>query len=88
MSLSKKTFKQFMIKYKNDISPELGTTPIPKKYDRLFHDTNNSETGTVDFELSVSNFYNDLLVEQETLGYEFEKVLYDNLWNLYVKTTT
>jgi len=41
MSLSKKTFKPFMIDHKNDISPELGTTPIPKKYDRLFHDTNN-----------------------------------------------
>jgi len=31
----------------------------------------------------VSNFYSQLLVKQEPLGNEFEKVLYDNLWDLY-----
>ena len=28
-------------------------------------------------------FYSDLLAQQEPLGAEFEKILYDNLWELY-----
>ena len=35
------------------------------------------------FEESVSNFYAKLLSNQEPLGADFEKVLYDNLWDLY-----
>jgi len=31
----------------------------------------------------VSNFYAQLLENQEPLGQEFEQVLYDNLWDLY-----
>lgn len=41
------------------------------------------ESGFDSFKLSVSNFYSRLLVSQEPLGAEFEKVLYDNLWDLY-----
>lgn len=32
---------------------------------------------------SVSNFYANLAEKQEPLGKEFEKVLHDNLWDLY-----
>lgn len=35
------------------------------------------------FEEDVGNFYAYLLANQEPLGAEFEKVLYDNIWNLY-----
>lgn len=31
----------------------------------------------------VTSFYAKLLSSQEPLGVEFEKVLYDNLWELY-----
>lgn len=35
------------------------------------------------FEESIGNFYAKLLLNQEPLGADFEKVLYDNLWDLY-----
>lgn len=35
------------------------------------------------FEKSVSDFYARLLTSQEPLGAQYEKVLYDNLWDLY-----
>lgn len=35
------------------------------------------------FEQAVGNFYSRLLAGQEPLGAAFEKVLYDNLWDLY-----
>lgn len=41
------------------------------------------EIGSSDFEFSVGRFYARLLDGQEPLGGEFEKVLYDNLWDLY-----
>jgi hypothetical protein len=31
----------------------------------------------------VAQFYNELNNNQEPLGIEFEKVLYNNLWELY-----
>jgi len=37
----------------------------------------------LDFEGSMMNFYATLLAHQEPLGADFEKVLYDNLWDLY-----
>jgi hypothetical protein len=36
-----------------------------------------------DFAGSLTTFYATLLGQQEPLGAEFEKVLYDNLWELY-----
>lgn len=36
-----------------------------------------------DFEKIVSDFYQALQAKQEPLGDEFEKVLHDNLWDLY-----
>jgi hypothetical protein len=38
---------------------------------------------TDDLEIVVTKFYNNLLKNQEQLGAEFEKILYDNLWDLY-----
>lgn len=34
-------------------------------------------------ESELKKFYKNLLENQEPLGYEFEKVLHDNLWDLY-----
>jgi hypothetical protein len=34
---------------------------------------------------SLMKFYADLLAGQQELGAEFEKVLYDNLWDLYAR---
>jgi len=36
-------------------------------------------------EVSIVSFYSDLLANQERLGREFEKVLFDNLWDLYAR---
>ena len=44
---------------------------------------NNYYQGTDQFEIAVTNFYKTLLISQEPLGAEFEKVLYSNLWELY-----
>ena len=35
------------------------------------------------FEVNVARFYTKLLDSQESLGAEFEKILRENLWNLY-----
>jgi hypothetical protein len=51
----------------------------------------NMFTGAYDqcdlgFEATLAQFYSKLLAKQEPLGKEFETVLYDNLWDLYVRT--
>lgn len=46
------------------------------------HSINNIELNN-SFEQVTSQFYSELEVQQEPLGKEFEKVLYDNLWDLY-----
>ena len=38
----------------------------------------------MNFEEKIADFYADLLFKQEPLGEEFEKVLYENLWDLYI----
>ena len=45
--------------------------------------TGQYDRSAVKFEQAVGNFYARLLSNQEPLGAEFEKVLYDNLWELY-----
>lgn len=35
------------------------------------------------FEREVAQFYGTLQSQQESLGEDFEKVLFDNLWDLY-----
>ena len=39
-----------------------------------------------DFENAIAEFYSTLLASQEPLGNEFEKVLHENLWDLYVRS--
>jgi hypothetical protein len=50
----------------------------------IFNDT--AQSTTTDFEGAVTAFYSTLLAKQQPLGKEFEKVLYDNLWDLYVRS--
>ena len=45
--------------------------------------TDNYYRGIRNFETSITEFYATLVSSQEPLGIEFEKVLYDNLWDLY-----
>jgi len=41
------------------------------------------DLATAIFEKEVSNFYGNLLAHQERLGVEFEKILNENMWDLY-----
>lgn len=45
--------------------------------------TGQYDLNPIQFEHAVGNFYGRLLSSQEPLGAEFEKVLFDNLWDLY-----
>lgn len=42
---------------------------------------NNSNN---DLNQQLNLFLNNLLLNQQSLGEEFEKILHDNLWELYV----
>ncbi len=44
-----------------------------------------SHAQIVDFDDQISSFYANMLAQQEPLGAEFERVLFDNLWDLYVR---
>jgi hypothetical protein len=46
----------------------------------------SADVSQIDFEGAVAAFYSTLLAKQEPLGSEFEQVLYDNLWELYVRS--
>jgi hypothetical protein len=46
--------------------------------------TSPKQSETLDFEGDVATFYSTLVANQEPLGKDFERVLYDNLWDLYV----
>lgn len=48
--------------------------------------TGNYEDATSDFEQSMTEFYASLLEKQEPLGKEFEDILDENRWNLYVRS--
>ncbi len=37
----------------------------------------------LDFYNTVTQFYKSFVSKQERLGKEYEKILYDNLWDLY-----
>lgn len=54
-------------------SPALSSVYVENKYYQ----------GTDQVEIAIANFYKTLLISQEPLGAEFEKVLYGNLWELY-----
>lgn len=51
-----------------------------------FVDTLTHIDKAFDFESSVSHFYAKLKSGQESLGEAFEKVLVENLWDLYSRT--
>lgn len=48
--------------------------------------TGDYEDATSDFEQSMTAFYASLLEKQEPLGKEFEDVLDENRWDLYVRS--
>lgn len=71
-----------------DVHPVLGNTYSSGGRGATFDSFRGSITGQYDlspikFEQAVGNFYARLLSSQEPLGEEFEKVLFDNLWDLY-----
>jgi len=52
---------------------------------KVYHHDELSTDMTENYLLNeFCTFYANLLAKQEPLGTEFEKVLYDNLWDLYV----
>jgi len=72
---------------------ETGVAPRTDSYgpplNGTFSQHQNAFTGdyatqpVLDFESSMTNFYASLFAQQEPLGADFEKVLYENLWDLY-----
>lgn len=48
--------------------------------------TEEFENLGLSFEDELASFYAQLLAQQEPLGKKFEQVLYDNLWDLLVRT--
>lgn len=43
------------------------------------------ETGSSGFESQIMAFYESLQLSQQDLGRDFERVLFDNLWDLYAE---
>lgn len=52
-------------------------------YDRFTASLSKDHSIVASFEEVVSEFYSRLWSKQEPLGMEFEKILHDNLWDLY-----
>lgn len=74
-----------------DISLLRGPSVIKEEISKTFGKYTNSFTGeyenpSVSFEETIASFYAKFLSTQEPLGKEFEQVLYDNLWDLIVRT--
>lgn len=44
----------------------------------------NLSFGSPSFEMFSAEFYDKLSTSQQELGADFERVLFDNLWNLYI----
>lgn len=59
-----------------------GTSPThePNKNILTGHYPSSTETA---FESVVTSFFEELSSNQEPLGHEFERVLFENLWDLY-----
>ncbi|WP_428356726.1 hypothetical protein [Methyloprofundus sp.] len=60
-----------------------GSSPTFSESKNLQQNSINHNSINVSFEHSTSQLYSALESQQEPLGKEFEKVLYDNLWELY-----
>lgn len=65
--------------------PLLQPTYIRIETSATYNDVISDERGFMldEFEKEVSRFYARLLERQQPLGEEFEKVLHENLWDLY-----
>jgi len=66
----------------------LGVAYRPKNNSATYSHIGNPFSGEYNnapeiFEQAVENFYEQLLTHQEPLGDEFERVLHQNLWDLY-----
>ena len=77
---------------KEHFDKSLLQTPYLLGDGRTFSSYSNPITGEYNiapenFEQAVGKFYAKLLGGQEPLGAEFEKVLYDNLWDLYERAS-
>jgi hypothetical protein len=69
------------------VFPAIAPTVRPStvgQFGNMFASAYHSQS--VDFEGAVTNFYSTLLAKQQPLGKEFERVLHDNLWDLYVRS--
>jgi len=69
------------------VYPQIRIQGSPKtsgQYPSLFNEM--YESSSFSFEENIASFYAQLLDMQEPLGEEFEAVLYDNLWELIVRT--
>ncbi len=67
--------------------PSVRIEEISKTYGKYTNSfTGEYEYPSVTFEETLTSFYTMLLTVQEPLGKEFEEVLYDNLWDLIVRT--
>ncbi len=76
---------------KNDIASLVRSPVKIEKSSRTFGQYSNQFTGEYEsldlsFEDKLASFYAQLLAKQEPLGKEFEQVLFDNLWDLLVRT--
>lgn len=60
----------------------LGTDPTHESNQNIFTRQYTLSEQAI-FESDITNFYAKLSSNQEALGYEFERVLFDNLWDLY-----
>lgn len=59
-----------------------GTSPTHESHKNILTGHYSSYEETI-FEAVVTDFYEALSSSQETLGLEFERVLSENLWDLY-----
>jgi len=62
----------------------ISTNPSNSYRQAYAHFAGDSPIKVEAFDVAVIEFYDKLLSEQTSLGPQFEKVLHDNLWNLYV----
>lgn len=69
----------------NVVASFIGVSATASQYGNALL-TASPKTETAGFEESVTSFYSSLVSKQEPLGKEFERVLHNNLWNLYARS--
>ncbi|MGY6276566.1 hypothetical protein [Methylomonas sp. MgM2] len=60
----------------------LGTSPTHEPNKNILTRQYAASEETI-FEVAITGFYEELSSNQEALGHEFQRVLFDNLWDLY-----